>query len=353
MVYGFPNDEYDTPSWLNPLSLLLNYPSAHVKKRKSMLLYFGIVVIGFAILVWSADLFVDGAAAIAKSAGMSKLLIGMTIVSIGTSAPEILVSLIASATGAGTLAIGNAFGSNITNIGLVLGVTLLIAPIRVGRTTAFKDLPMLVGTVALCGVLLWDRTLSLVDAAILLSGLLLFLRRMYSHSKHPDINDEPVELDEFPLNKAWPRFIAGLVLLILSSRALVWASVNIAATFGVSELVIGLTIVAIGTSLPELAASLMSALRGHADIAIGAVVGSNMFNLLVVLSLPGFFAPLSLEAAAVERDLLLVALTTVSLAIMTWIRWSRPTQNARLGRSAGALFLLLYAGHVTWLLQSV
>lgn len=314
-----------------------------------MLLNFGVILVGFAALIWSADRFVEGAANIARSFGMPPLLIGMTIVSIGTSAPEILVSLMAAATGSGALAVGNAFGSNIANIGLVLGATMVIAPIAVGRITVFKDLPMLLITIGICWVLLWDRELSFIDALLLLGGLILFFWRMYSHTKHPDSHDETPDIPIMPAKKAWLTFFAGLIVLIIASRALVWAAVNVAQAFGVSELVIGLTIVAIGTSLPELAASVFSAMKGHADIAIGAVVGSNMFNLLVVLSLPGLFVDLPLSDEAIDRDLLTVSITTAILALMTWLNWDKSRVEARLGRWGGALFLTIYALYYVWL----
>ena len=307
-----------------------------------MLLDFIIIAIGLAALVWSADQFVEGAAAIARRAGMAPLLIGMTIVSVGTSAPEILVSLMAALAGSGALAVGNAFGSNIANIGLVLGVTLLIAPIVVGRTTAFTDLPLLLTTILLCGFLLYDGELSFADAIVLLLGLALFLLRMINHARRPDVSDEPPEIPNMTLGKAWFTFLIGLVVLIISSRGLVYGAVNIAESFGVSELIIGLTIVAVGTSLPEMAASGVSAMRGHADIAIGAVVGSNMFNLLVVLSLPGLFSDLSLNQSEVIRDLGTVLFTSALLGAFVWTGWRSALGHARLGRIAGALFLLSY-----------
>lgn len=308
-----------------------------------------IIVIGLAVLVWSADLFIDGAAAIARHAGMPPLLIGMTIVSVGTSAPEILVSLMSALSGSGTLAVGNAFGSNIANIGLVLGSTLLIAPITLGRTTAFTDLPLLLITVVATGILLHDGVLSFGDAIALLIGLLLFITRMVSHARKPDLSDEPPEIPDMSTRKAWLVFLAGLLLLIAASRALVFGAVNIASALGVSELVIGLTIVAVGTSLPELAASMMSALRGHADIAIGAVVGSNMFNLLVVLSLPGLFTDLPVGINEVYRDVGTVFVTTFLLALFTWLGWRRSLGYARLGRLPGAAFLALYVVYYVWL----
>ena len=310
-----------------------------------MLINLTIIVAGLAALVWGADRFVEGAAALAQRLGMPPLLIGMTIVSVGTSAPEILVSLMSAMDGSGALAVGNAFGSNITNIGLVLGVTLFICPILVGRTTAFMDLPLLLVTVVLCGILLWDRELDRLDALILFAGLGLFLTRMISHARAPDINDETPDIPDMGVGRAWLVFLGGLVTLIAASRALVWASVNVATDLGVSELVIGLTIVAVGTSLPELAASVVSALKGHADIAIGAVVGSNMFNLLVVLAIPGLFGNLPLEEAAVSRDLVTVLVTTVALAVLVFLNWNRETRHARLGRSAGVVFLAIYVGY--------
>ena len=318
-----------------------------------MVLDFVVIVVGLLALVWSADQFVEGAAAIAGSVGMPPLLIGMTIASVGTSAPEILVSLMAAIAGSGELAVGNALGSNIANIGLVLGITLLISPILVGRTTAFIDLPILIGVIILCGVSLADAVLSIVDASLLMGALVLYLLRIGSHLRRPDPNDTPPELPTMPLARALGAFLIGLVILIASSRALVWASVNVAQGFGVSELLIGLTIVAFGTSLPELAASVVSALRGHADIAIGAVVGSNMFNLLIVLALPGFFETLQLSIHDIQRDLGAVMISTVILTLLIWIGWRGADNKARLGRSAGGVFLALYVFYYLWLFHDI
>ena len=318
-----------------------------------MVFDFVVIVVGLLALVWSADRFVEGAAAIAVSVGMPSLLIGMTIVSVGTSAPEILVSLMAAIAGSGELAVGNALGSNIANIGLVLGITLLISPILVGRTTAFIDLPILIGVIVLCGVSLADAVLSIVDASLLMGALVLYLLRIGSHLRRPDPNDTPPELPTMPLARALGAFLIGLVILIASSRALVWASVNVAQGFGVSELLIGLTIVAFGTSLPELAASVVSALRGHADIAIGAVVGSNMFNLLIVLALPGFFETLQLSIHDIQRDLGAVMISTVILTLLIWIGWHGADNKARLGRSAGGVFLALYVFYYLWLFHDI
>lgn len=310
-----------------------------------MLINIAVIAAGLGALVWSADRFVEGAAALARRVGMSPLLIGMTIVSVGTSAPEILVSIMAAITGSGSLAVGNAFGSNIANIGMVLGITLLISPIVVGRTTVTRDLPLLVVTVIICGFLLWDRELSYLDAWALTGGLLLFISRMINHARKPDNSDEAPEIHDMTLTRASLTFAMGLIVLIAASRALVWAAVNIASALGISELIIGLTIVAVGTSLPELAASAVSAFKGHADIAIGAVVGSNMFNLLVVLAVPGFFSDLPLSEGAVLRDLSMVLITTLTLAGFAWLTFNPRTHRARLGRRAGAVFLSLYVAY--------
>lgn len=308
-----------------------------------------IILLGFVALVWSADRFVEGAAAIARSFGMAPLLIGMTIVSVGTSAPEILVSLMSALTGAGALAIGNAFGSNIANVGLVLGVTLVIAPIAVGRSTAFIDLPLLLITSLVCALLLIDGALSFRDSALLSLAFFLFLWRLARHARHPDPTDEAPEIPSMHPRKAWFIFLVGLIVLIISSRALVYGAVNIAIAMGVSELIIGLTIVALGTSLPELAAALLSALKGHADIAIGAIVGSNMFNLLVVLSLPGLFDDLVVNRSDVLRDAGTVAMTTAVLCAFVFLGWRRDEQAARLGRFAGCTFLAIYFAYYSLL----
>ena len=315
-----------------------------------MLIDLIVIAAGFGALVWSADRFVDGAAALARRIGLSPLIIGMTIVSLGTSAPEILVSLVAAATGAGTLAVGNAFGSNIANIGMVLGITLIISPILVGRITVTKDLPLLLITVVGCGFLLWDRVLSYLDACILIGGLLLFLRRLVARARHPNTTDEVPEIHDMTALRASITFVVGLIVLSGASRALVWSAVNIASSLGISELVIGLTIVAVGTSLPELAAATISAVKGHADIAIGAVIGSNMFNLLVVLAIPGFFGDLQLSEAAVFRDLAMVMLTTIALAGFAWLAFDRKRDTSRLGRRVGIVFLLMYVAYYSVLI---
>lgn len=314
--------------------------------------YLAAIAAGLAILVWSADRFVDGASAIAQRAGLTPMLIGLTVVSVGTSSPEILISIMSALAGSGELAVGNALGSNIANIGLVLGVTLLIAPIAIRRGTAFVDLPLLIGSVLFTVWLLWDLELSRMDSIFLLCALSLFFIRISQHVKNPAADSVTPTIPDLSAGRAWLSFGGGLVLLIASSRLLVWSATQIAMALGVSELIIGLTIVAVGTSLPELAASIMSAVKGHADMAIGAVVGSNMFNILLVLAIPGFWSSLSLAPEVLWRDLAMVFLTTLLLALAALWGWNRAEDRGELKRGTGLMLLVCYIGYYFWLLAS-
>ena len=317
-----------------------------------MLLGYGAVIAaGLAILIWSADRFVDGASAIAQRAGLTPMLIGLTVISVGTSAPEILISIMSVLAGSGELAVGNALGSNIANVGLVLGVTLLIAPISIRRGTTFIDLPLLLASVLLTAWLLWDLELSRTDSMWLLCSLSLFFVRIAQLAKDPAVGDSAPAIPDLSTARAWLSFAGGLLLLIASSRLLVWAATKIALALGVSELIIGLTIVAVGTSLPELAASVMSAMKGQADMAIGAVVGSNMFNILLVLAIPGLWGNLALAPEVLSRDLVTVFLTTLLLALAALWGWNQSKGFGELKRSAGLVLLITYVGYYFWLLD--
>ncbi len=310
-----------------------------------MLLYSAVIAAGLLVLVWSADRFVDGASAIANRAGLSPMLIGLTIVSVGTSAPEILISVMSALADSGELAVGNALGSNIANIGLVLGATLVITDIGLRRSTVFTDLPLLVIVVLITWGLLSDYQLSLGDSLILLTLLVLFFLRIFRQARISDSNGQTQDIPAMGMARAWASFLGGLLLLIGSSRVLVWSASNIALSLGVSELVIGLTIVAVGTSLPELAASIASALKGQADMAIGAIVGSNMFNILLVLAIPGLWGDLSLPSAVVGRDMVAVFLTSFVLALAAAWRWNAKQQISNLSKSSGAVLLILYIAY--------
>jgi len=314
-----------------------------------MLIAAAAIIAGFIILIWSADLFVAGAAAIARNLGMSPLLIGMTIVSMGTSAPEVLVSLAAAFAGAGSLAIGNAIGSNIANIGLVLGLTLLITPLLIVQRAIRTELLILLAVTAGAGLMLTDGLLSSPEGWLLVASMIVIMSFLLrSQARNETLQAEAGEgpLPQMTPARSWATFLIGLVLLIASSRLLVWGAVIAAHRLGVSELMIGLTVVAIGTSLPELAATVTSALRGHTDIAIGNVVGSNLFNLLAVMAIPGIVYSQVISPQALSRDYLYMAALTIILALAVYLGGKRrkaPVGQSYLGRSFGALLVTFYA----------
>ncbi|GAA73098.1 MULTISPECIES: calcium/sodium antiporter [Alteromonadales] len=311
---------------------------------------------GFILLVWSADRFVEGAAATAKHAGMPPLLIGMVIVGFGTSAPEMVVSAMAALDGNPDLALGNALGSNIVNTGLILGVTALVAPIVVHSKIVRKELPLLFVIGLISGALLWNGSLSRVEAIVLLVGFfgligwtIFTALRGRGDALEAETEAELVE-HSMPLGRAIFWLALGLILLIVSSRILVWGAVSIAQTLGVSDLVIGLTIVALGTSLPELAASVIAARKGEHDIAIGNVVGSNMFNILAVVGIAGVISPMPhISAEVLTRDWPVMMAMTVALFVMAY----GFRGQGRINRVEGALLLTAFAAYNTWLVVTV
>ena len=281
------------------------------------------IVAGFVLLIWSADRFISGAAAVADNMQVSPLIIGLTIVGFGTSAPEMLVAVFAATSGNPGMAVGNALGSNITNIALVLGVTALIMPIDVHSRIIKKELPLLMLAMLLMLVLIMDNNLNRTDGILLTGSLVLlmwWITRQAILSGEDNLTREWQQ--ELPHDMPMPRaafwLVVGMALLLASSKLLVWGAVNIATAFGISDLVIGLTIIAVGTSLPELAASIASAFKGEHDIALGNVVGSNMFNTLAVLGIPGILAPAELPQGVLERDIPVVFILTIALFIMAY-----------------------------------
>ena len=317
------------------------------------------ILVGFIIVIWSADLFVAGAAAIARNLGMSPVIIGLTIVSLGTSAPEVLVSLTAALSGAGELAVGNAIGSNIANMGMVLGITALLTPLLVLRRTISSELAILLVVTIAAGWLLADGILSRSDGGLMLTALVLSLTYILrKQSRDQDLQaatpDQPIP--QMGAGRSWLTFTAGLLLLIASSRLLVWGAMGAAQALGVSELVIGLTIVAVGTSLPELAATVTGALRGHTEMALGNVVGSNLFNLLGVMAIPGLVAPEVLEPGVMSRDYPLMLLLTGLLVLAMYLggkRKNAPEGHSYLGRGTGLLLVAIYALYYYWLYLTV
>lgn len=322
---------------------------------------FGAVLVGFIGLVWSADRFVDGSAAIARSLGMPPLIIGLTIVSLGTSAPEILVSINAALTGAGDLAIGNALGSNLANIGLVLGITTLVATLPIQRHILTQELPILLLVTVLAGVVLANYRLDFIEGLVLVGAiipviwLIIYFKRKSMSPVEVAETVNVVEEEKTPdmaRSKAILWFLVGLILLVISSRVLVWGAIELASFWGVSPLIIGLTVVAIGTSLPELAASVMSAVRGHHDIALGNIVGSNIFNILAVMSVPALVSPLTVEPAVFTRDYMAMAGLTVLLAGMIGVAYWKNKRSAGIGKLTGTVLLLCYIGYCFLLFQA-
>ncbi len=316
-----------------------------------MLLALLAIVGGFALLLWSADHFVEGAAATAKHAGMPLLLIGMIIVGFGTSAPEMVVSALAALDGNPGLALGNAYGSNIANIALVLGLTALISPLLVNSSLVRKELPILVGLTVLAGGLLLDGELGRLDAVVL---MILFFGLMgwsvYSAVRgkgdpmEADVDQELID-NAMPLKTALFWLVVGLVVLVISSRILVWGAVTIAQQLGVSELIIGLTIVALGTSLPELAATVAAARKGEHDIALGNIVGSCMFNLLMVVGIAGAISPMSVMPEVLHRDWTLMFALTAGLLVMGYGIRGR----GQINRIEGGVLLAIYIAYNAYL----
>ncbi len=315
--------------------------------EQNILLSVMAIIIGFGLLVWGAERFVHGAAALAKNFGVPPLIIGLTVVGIGTSAPEILISIVAAYQGNPALAVGNALGSNITNIALVLGITAIVMPLTVKSETLRREYPIMFIVMLLALMLVMDNHLGRIDGVILIAGLFAMLYWMILQGKKqkrdPMEKEFEQEIPKISTQKALLWLTIGLILLIVSSRGLVWGSVNIAKAAGISDLVIGLTIVAIGTSLPELAASIVSALKNEHDMAIGNIIGSNMFNLLVVFGIPGLMSPHIIDSAILVRDFPFMIGLSIALFIMAY----GFKGEGRINRYEGSLLLGGYVAYMT------
>lgn len=313
------------------------------------------VIIGLILLVWSADKFVEGAAATARHFGMPALLIGMVIVGFGTSAPEMVVSALASSQGNPGIALGNAYGSNITNIALILGVTALISPIAVHSQVLRKELPILTIITFAAAWQLWDGNLSRMDAVVLLlifAGLMGWTIWQGMQKKTDQFGtemNEALEQQQMPIKRAVFWLITGLLLLILSSRVLVWGAVEIATSLGVSDLIIGLTIVAVGTSLPELASSVIAARKGEHDIALGNIIGSNLFNTLAVVGIAGSIAPMAVSQELLYRDVMTMIVLTLSLFVFGY----GFRGQGRINRIEGGILLSAYVAYTVYLITTV
>jgi cation:H+ antiporter len=299
---------------------------------------------GLALLAFGAHKFVDGAAATARNSGVSPLLVGLIIVGFATSAPELLVAAVAALQGNPALGIGNAVGSNIANIGLVLGVTALVKPLIIQSGVLRREFPMMFVAMLFALALMWDLHLSVMDGLALAAAMALVIMALARLGRHAQRGDRLTVEFEQELQVKYSTAIAllwvagGLMILLLGSHLLVWGAVSVAEKFGVSDLVIGLTIVAVGTSLPELAAAVVSAYKGEPEIALGNVIGSNMFNILGVICLPAIIHPTSFGQLVLSRDMLVMFILSAALFLMA----SRTTRPGHISRLEGAVLITAF-----------
>lgn len=317
-----------------------------------MLLLTVAVISGLLLLAWSSDKFVDGASALAHITGLSPLIIGIVIIGFGTSAPEMLVSVTAAMNGTPGLALGNAIGSNIANIALILGVTSLLVILPLQSSIVKREIPLLLLAGLFSYWLMRDGYLSRLDAILLLTmlvgmlGWMMFAARGQTAKDERFLEDvEQEQANSLTLRHALFWTLTGLILLVLSSKLLVWGASGIASTLGVSDLVIGLTIVALGTSLPELAAAIASARRGVADLAVGNIIGSNLFNNLGVIGLAALVTPFAAPSEALMRDLPLMLGLTLLLIIFAFT----PPRRNMITRWEGWLLLSVFIAYQAFL----
>lgn len=316
-----------------------------------MVIPFVAIILGLVLMLWSADRFIEGAAVSASKFGVSSLMIGMVVVGFGTSAPEIVVATLASLEGSPELALGNAYGSNIANIALILGVTALLSPILVHARVMRKDVPILIGVTALSAWLVRDGDLSRIDGAILLGLFAVWMGWVIVVGKKENAAapesekiaaaDDLPDIPKMSMGQAVFWLVLGAVLLVASSRMLVWGAVEIAQSLGVSDLVIGLTIVGVGTSLPELASSVAAVRKGEDDIALGNVLGSNVFNTLAVVGIAGAIHPMDVAEEVLRRDVFTMGALTLLLLVFG-IGFRGP---GRITRVKGFVLLLCYAAY--------
>jgi len=292
-------------------------------------------IVGLLGLFFGGEYLVRGASSIARRFGISPLVIGLTIVGFGTSAPELLVSVNAALAGQPAIAIGNVLGSNIANILLILGVSAVIAPLIIPARRLARDLAFMLLATAVIWVMLLDGVVTRLEGGILIAGLAVFLFMAFSSGSVPQ-EDDPMETS---IAKATLMTLGGLGLLVIGAHFLVDSASTIARTFGISEAVIGLTIVAVGTSLPELATSVIAAYRRQTEIAVGNVVGSNIFNIFSILGITALITPIPAEARFATIDMPWVAATAVGLTVLAvWL--------GGLPRVAGVVLLAAYGGYL-------
>ncbi|MDN3615255.1 calcium/sodium antiporter [Vibrio gallaecicus] len=312
------------------------------------------LIVGLVFLVWSADKLVYGAAALARNVGISPLVIGMTILAMGSSAPEMMVSATAALDGKTDTAVGNVLGSNIANIALILGITALIKPLSISSGVIRRELPLMIGVTLLAGALLWDNHLGFYEGVLLFVLFAAFLIAMLQISRKEKVNgdafvdEQESEVPEGVSNpKAIMWVVIGLIILPLAADMLVDNAVVIAKYFGMSDLVIGLTIIAIGTSLPELAASLAGVMKGEDDMAVGNIIGSNVFNILAVMGIPGILNPSILSEFAMGRDFWVMLGVSLLLVLMAL------GKSRSVNRIEGGILVILFLAYQGYLLMNM
>ncbi|MEZ8158854.1 calcium/sodium antiporter [Vibrio splendidus] len=312
------------------------------------------LIIGLGFLVWSADKLVYGAAALARNFGISPLVIGMTILAMGSSAPEMMVSATAALDGKTDTAVGNVLGSNIANIALILGITALIKPLSISSGVIRRELPLMIGVTLLAGALLWDNHLGFYEGVLLFVLFAAFLFAMLqisrSETKNGDafLEEQESEVPEGVSNpKAAMWVVVGLIILPLAANMLVDNAVVIAKFFGMSDLVIGLTIIAVGTSLPELAASLAGVMKGEDDMAVGNIIGSNVFNILAVMGIPGILNPSVLSEFAMGRDFWVMLGVSLLLVVMAL------GKSRSVNRIEGGVLIVTFVAYQAYLLMNM
>jgi cation:H+ antiporter len=312
-------------------------------------MYSAAIIVGLALLIWGADLMVVGASVTARRFGVSPMLVGLTIVGFATSAPEILVAIAAALSGAPNLAIGNAIGSNIANIGLIGGATAVAIPLIVHSQTLRRELPVMVAVSIVPAIFVFDSSLSRLEGFIMLAvfgGFMYWIVQLGLRTRGHDVIEQEFASEiptDVTMQGATLRLIIGLAALSLGARSLVWGSEAVAIALGISDMIIGITIVALGTSLPELAVSLASARKGEHSLAFGNIIGSNGFNALAVIGITAAIRPAELDPSAVSLHIPAMLTFTVAFFFMTY-NWSG---KITVSRAAGALLLTGYIAYMT------
>lgn len=310
-----------------------------------MILNILFIIAGVFLVLWGADRMTDGAVSIAQRLNIPQIVIGLTIVAMGTSMPEFCVSLVSALKGTPDLAVGNVVGSNIFNVLLIVGVAALVAPMIISRSTVKKDIPWAVFSAIILSAMCLDHDISRIDALILTIGIIAFMIYTLRAAKKGEVEQEEGEKKDYKPIVAVGLVLLGMACLIFGSNLFVDAATKVAQELNVSEGVIGLTIVAGGTSLPELATSVVAARKGQSAIAIGNVIGSNVFNTLMIVGVTGLICPMQIEGIT-PIDL---AVMTIGIALLWFFSYTKFTVE----RWEGALLTLIFTGYMAWLISNV